>query len=80
MMEDSHHPAVPRLRIIGMTDCSPGMTFVTRLGEDPAPYFAAIAGAIAGLDARSARCLGLKGIVTLPDAAYDIPLPPKVAA
>lgn len=80
MMEDSHHPAVPRLRIIGMSDCSPGMTFVTRLGQDPAPYFAAISEAIAGLDPGSARILGIRAVVTLPDSAYDIALPPKVAA
>ncbi|RYG92947.1 hypothetical protein EU803_02235 [Loktanella sp. IMCC34160] len=68
-------PLVPRLRVIGTTDATPGMTFVTRPGQDPAPYFAAIAEAIAALPARHSETLRLRGIHSLPDSAYDIPLP-----
>ncbi|MEJ6401256.1 phosphate/phosphite/phosphonate ABC transporter substrate-binding protein [Yoonia sp. 2307UL14-13] len=67
------------LRIIDHTDPSPGMTFITRKDQNPAPYLSAIRDAIAGLNPAHAIVLGLRGIIALPSAAYDIPLPPKVA-
>lgn len=73
-------PAARQVRVIGRTYASPGMTFITRPGQDPAPYRAAIAAAIAALEPADAALLGLQGIVTLPDSAYDIPLPPDPAA
>ncbi|SFI53036.1 phosphate/phosphite/phosphonate ABC transporter substrate-binding protein [Celeribacter neptunius] len=70
-------PNIIRLKVIGMTDCSPGQTFCTRAGVDPAPYFAAIDAAIETLPRRYRDRLGLRGIVALPDASYDLPLPPE---
>ena len=67
-------PLTDKLRVIGRTDGSPGMTFITRPGKDPAPYFAAIATAIADLDDAHRATLGLRAIVSLPTSAYDIPL------
>ena len=67
-------PVTDKLRVIGRTDGSPGMTFITRPGQDPAPYFAAIAAAIADLDDAHRATLGLRAIVSLPTSAYDIPL------
>ena len=64
------------LAVIGATDPSPGMTFITAGNVDSAPYFAAISAAISGLSAADAQVLGLRGIVALPDSAYDLPLPP----
>ena len=73
-------PAAGQVRVIGRTHATPGMTFITRQGQDPAPYRDAIAAAIAGLAPGDRAILGLRGIVTLPDSAYDIPLPPNPAA
>lgn len=67
-------PVTDKLRVIGRTDSSPGMTFITRPGQDPTPYFAAIAAAIAELDDAHKATLGLRAIVSLPASAYDIPL------
>ena len=72
-------PTVPEtaaLRVIGATPASPGMTFITGLENDPAPFREAISAAISGLSAEDAAILGLRGIVTLPDEAYDLQLPP----
>ncbi|NDV01688.1 phosphate/phosphite/phosphonate ABC transporter substrate-binding protein [Pseudoroseicyclus tamaricis] len=71
---------VAAVKIIGRTGASPGQSFITRAGEDPAPYSAAIAEAIGALPAEEAATLGLKGIVPLPASAYDLPLPPKPEA
>lgn len=73
-------PATARVRVIGRTHPSPGMTFVTAPGRDPAPYRQAIAEGIAALTQADRDDLGLRGIVVLPENAYDIPLPPVLAA
>lgn len=65
-----------RVVVIARTSTSPGMTFITRAGEDPAPYREALAEGIARLDPGAAAILGLRGVVVLPEAAYDRPLPP----
>lgn len=73
-------PQSGRLRIIGRTDATPGQSFITGAGQDPAPYRAAIAAAIAALPAAEAALLGLRGIRDLPLSDYDIPLPPAPEA
>ena len=65
-----------RARVIARTHATPGMTFVTALGQDPALYFAAIDLAIKTLSQDDRDTLNLRGIVALPQAAYDIALPP----
>jgi ABC-type phosphate/phosphonate transport system substrate-binding protein len=67
------------LEVIGYSDTSPGQSFITRKGQDTAPYFAAIHDAITQLAPASAQVLGLKAIVALPSGAYDLPLPPEPA-
>lgn len=67
------------LKVIDRTATSPGMAFITRTGEDPAAYFAAISAAISALPESARTTLRLRGIVRLPSAAYDIPLPPDPA-
>jgi len=79
-MAKNDHAAAATLKVIGVTDPSPGMTFVTRLGQDPAPYFAAVKTAISALAPDDRAILGLRAIITLPQSAYDLPLPPKPAA
>lgn len=69
-------PEIAALRVIGATPASPGMTFITGLENDPAPFREAIRAAIRGLSAQDAAILGLRGIVVLPDEAYDQQLPP----
>jgi ABC-type phosphate/phosphonate transport system substrate-binding protein len=68
------------LKVIGHTAPTPGMTFITRKGQDPQPYFDAISAAIGQLPAEAAQTLGLKGIVALGSAAYDLPFPPEPTA
>lgn len=65
------------LKIIGQTQNGPGMTFITRTGEDPKPYFNAIQAAFHMLPAKLRDQLNLRDIIALPESAYDIPLPPK---
>jgi hypothetical protein len=52
------------------------MTLITRKGQNPAPYLAAVTQAIAALPETHRQMLGLRGVVVLPPAAYDIALPP----
>lgn len=78
-MAQQEHPDAQALRVIGATDPSPGMTFITAGQVDPAPYFAAITQAITVLGPETARVLGLKGIIALPDEAYNLPYPPQYA-
>ena len=64
------------LKVIDHTAQSPGMGFIPRKGEDPAPYFAAISAAISTLPQHTRDTLRLRGIVRLPTDSYSIPLPP----
>jgi ABC-type phosphate/phosphonate transport system substrate-binding protein len=73
-------PEISALRVIGATPASPGMTFITGLENDPELLREAIGAAIAGLDGTDAAILGLRGIVVLPDGAYDPELPPPPAS
>ena len=75
--ENSH---TQTLRIIGHTAPSPGMTFIPRKGQNPLPYFAAIAAAISQLHPQVASVLGLNTIIALDPIAYDLPFPPKPTA
>lgn len=74
------NPATQYIRVIGATEPTPGITFITRKGQDPSPYQAAITGALADLAPRHAETLGLRGVVPLPTAAYDLPIPPDPGA
>ena len=79
-IETAENPQTAQLEIIGHTDATPGMTFITRKGQNPKPYFDAISGAISALAADHAATLGLKAIIALPKSAYDLPFPPNEAA
>lgn len=69
-------PLAASLRVIARTATSPGMSFITAPGRDPAPYWEAIREAIAALPAWASDDLGLRGLAVLPPSAYDRPLPP----
>ncbi len=69
-------PRAAELSVVGRTGLSPGMTFITAKGNDPDPIRFALKTAIANLAPEHAAVLGLRGIVALPDAAYDTPITP----
>jgi hypothetical protein len=74
-----HEPAAARLRVLERTAPTPGLPYVTALAHDPAPLFAAITGAIAGLAPATRAALMLRGLVAIPQAAYlavPTPAPP----
>jgi ABC-type phosphate/phosphonate transport system substrate-binding protein len=72
------------LRVVGMTDPTPGLPFITASGRDPGPIFDAISAAIAALDPADRQALRLKGIVRIPVADYlavpNPPAPEQIAA
>lgn len=73
-------PEAQAVRVVGRTRATPGMTFITAPGRDPAPYREAVAEGIAALAPGHAGTLGLRGIVALPPEAYERPLPPAPPA
>jgi ABC-type phosphate/phosphonate transport system substrate-binding protein len=76
MMQDLD-PVAHQLRVIACTDASPVLPYITAHSHDPAPIFAAIASAITALVPADRALLHLKGIVTIPVAAYlAVPNPP----
>ncbi|SMX37689.1 phosphate/phosphite/phosphonate ABC transporter substrate-binding protein [Octadecabacter ascidiaceicola] len=74
-MFQAWEPKAVGLRVVGRTALSPGMTFITAKANNPAPIKSALTEAVADLPAEHVETLGMRGIVTLPDRAYDIPLP-----
>jgi ABC-type phosphate/phosphonate transport system substrate-binding protein len=59
-----------RLRVLMLTDPTPGLPYVTALGRDPAPFRRAGAAAVARLDPASRSALGLAGFVAFAPADY----------
>jgi len=74
-----HDAAAARVRVVDRTGSSPGLTFCTARGNDPAPIRAALCDAIAALPPRARAAIDLCGIVTHPASAYDLPIPPNPA-
>jgi ABC-type phosphate/phosphonate transport system substrate-binding protein len=67
-----------RLRVVGQTDPTPGLPYITAEGRDAAPIFAAVAEAIAALAPQDRAVLRLQGLVRIPLAAYlEVPNPPS---
>ena len=65
------------LRVVGQTEPTPGLPYISAKGADAAVMFAVIAAAIAGLTAQDRDALHLRGIVQIPAQAYlDVPTPP----
>ncbi|MBQ2260239.1 MAG: PhnD/SsuA/transferrin family substrate-binding protein [Loktanella sp.] len=79
-MAQQDHPATDLVKVIGTTPASPCMTLITRAGQDPAPYLAAVTAAVETLPEPLRQTLGLRGVVALSPDAYDIPLPPEPQA
>ncbi|MDP3194887.1 phosphate/phosphite/phosphonate ABC transporter substrate-binding protein [Tabrizicola sp.] len=70
-------PEAAALRVVGLTDPTPGLPYITAQGRDPQPIFDAVSEAIAALDPVHRDTLRLKGFVRLPVADYlAVPNPP----
>lgn len=74
-MLEQWEPRARELTVIGRTRASPGQMFVTGKSFDPTPIRAALTAAIADLSTDHAATLGLRGIITLPASALNMPLP-----
>ncbi|MFC3087781.1 phosphate/phosphite/phosphonate ABC transporter substrate-binding protein [Tabrizicola soli] len=73
--------AVTRLKVVGMTDPTPGLPLIAARGADVAAGFAAVTEAIAALSPEDRQCLGLRGLVRIPLADYlAVPNPPAPPA
>ncbi|QYZ70600.1 phosphate/phosphite/phosphonate ABC transporter substrate-binding protein [Neotabrizicola shimadae] len=73
-------PAAARVKVVGLTDPTPGLPLISRAGADAPPLFAAISAAIAALSPADRDTLCLKGLVAIPAADYlALPLPPSPA-
>lgn len=69
-MIDRYDDTAPRLRIIAQSAASPGQTLITARGNDPAPLRLAVTAALTALSPAHRDTLMLRGLVSLPDAAY----------
>ena len=77
LLQDSD-PVVGRLKVVGLTDPTPGLPCITATGHDPQPIFDAVSEAIAALDPADRAILRLKGFVRLAEADYlAVPNPPS---
>ena len=74
----THTPEMSALKVVGLTDPTPGLPFITALGRDPDPIHAATRDAIAALTAEDRDILGLRGLVRIPVESYlAVPNPPS---
>jgi ABC-type phosphate/phosphonate transport system substrate-binding protein len=70
--------AAARLRVLMLTDPTPGLPLIAAAGTDPAPHRRALAAALAAPDPELAETLGLAGFVRLDPADYA-PLATRLA-
>ena len=65
------------LKVIGQTDPTPGLPYITATTRDPDPLFRAISAAISALSPQDRDTLHLRGFVRIPAQDYlAIPTPP----
>jgi ABC-type phosphate/phosphonate transport system substrate-binding protein len=58
------------LSVVGHTEQTPGLPFITSIKQDGALFFDAVAEAIKALTPRTGQALGLRGIVSIPASDY----------
>ncbi len=77
LLQDSD-PVAKQLKVVAMTDPTPGLPYITATGNDPQPIFDAASEAIAALAPADRAILRLKGFVRLAVADYlAVPNPPS---
>ncbi|WP_128514078.1 phosphate/phosphite/phosphonate ABC transporter substrate-binding protein [Tabrizicola thermarum] len=70
-------PVVGQLKVVAMTDPTPGLPYITAADRDPQPIFDAVSEAIAALDPADRGHLWLNGFVRLRVEDYlSVPNPP----
>jgi ABC-type phosphate/phosphonate transport system substrate-binding protein len=73
----SEYEDTSAVKVIGATDPTPALPYITALGRDAEAIFDAVAEAILHLGDEDRRKLHLKGIVRIPAADYlAVPIPP----
>ena len=65
-----HDPITKDLKVIGRTDPTPGLPYITAAKNDPAMIAQAVHNAIADLSPKDRDTLHLHGLVDIPDSAY----------
>ena len=65
-------PESAGLRVLMLTEPTPGVPLIAALGTDPAPHRRALAAAIAGLDPETREALGIVGSSPLETADYAV--------
>ncbi len=69
-------PEAQQVRVVGMTDPTPGLPLIAAAGADRATLFATVAAAIAAMPPADRNVTGLTGLVAIPAAAYlAVPTP-----
>ncbi len=72
-----YHPSAAQIKVVGMTDPTPGLPFIAAGGMDAAVLFRAISTAIAALSAADRSATRMRGIVAISPQAYlAVPTPP----
>ncbi|MGL4234557.1 phosphate/phosphite/phosphonate ABC transporter substrate-binding protein [Tabrizicola sp.] len=71
-------PVAKALKVVAVTEPTPGLPFITAIGNDPGPIFDVLAQAIGALPAEDRTALRIKGLVRIPVPAYlAVPNPPS---
>jgi ABC-type phosphate/phosphonate transport system substrate-binding protein len=79
LMQDCD-PVVSDLKLLEMTEPTPGLAYIAAPGSDAELLFATIEAAIAALSPQDRTSLRLHGLTRIPPAAYlDVPDPPAPA-
>ena len=76
-MMQRHDPFAANLRVLARTEPTPALPYITALGCDPAPIFAALQSAISELPQEDRTTLGVHGLIRIdPEAYLAQPNPP----
>ena len=70
ILRDTEPTLTDRLRMIGRTESTPALPYITAADIDPRPLFSALSAAITALDATDRGALRLSGIVEMPAERY----------
>jgi ABC-type phosphate/phosphonate transport system substrate-binding protein len=66
----AHDPITRHLRVLGRTDPTPALPYITALGHDADRVRDALASAFAALPETARTTLGIKGVIHIPAEAY----------